>query len=79
MFDLPTALVLAEGADWDHGGWWPLWLVLWLAVLGTLVWLVIRARRNGGGGGRAKEILAERYARGEISLDEYRERLGHLG
>jgi putative membrane protein len=79
MFDLPTALVLAEGADrWEHGGWWPLWLVLWLAVLGTLVWLVIRARRNGGDG-RAKEILAERYARGEISLDEYRERLGHLG
>jgi putative membrane protein len=79
MFDLPTALVLAESSDrWEHGGWWPLWLVLWLAVLGTLVWLVIRARRDGGGG-RAKEILAERYARGEISLDEYRERLGHLG
>jgi putative membrane protein len=25
---------------------------------------------------RACEILAERYARGEIDLDEYRERLG---
>ena len=26
----------------------------------------------------ARAILAERYARGEISYDEYRERLGHL-
>ena len=26
----------------------------------------------------ARDILAERYARGEITHDEYRERLGHL-
>jgi uncharacterized membrane protein len=26
----------------------------------------------------ARAILAERYARGEITHDEYRERLGHL-
>lgn len=25
---------------------------------------------------RAREVLADRYARGEIDLDEYRERLG---
>jgi uncharacterized membrane protein len=26
----------------------------------------------------ARALLAERYARGEIDLDEYRERLGHV-
>lgn len=30
--------------------------------------------RTGGGPARAKEILEERYARGEISTEEYQER-----
>jgi putative membrane protein len=29
-------------------------------------------------GGRAREILQDRYARGEISTEEFRERLGTL-
>ena len=41
-----------------------------------------RGRRGpwgyGYGGPDARAILAERYARGEITHDEYRERLGHL-
>ncbi len=31
------------------------------------------------GVGRARDILAERYARGEIDTEEYQERLRHLG
>ncbi len=31
------------------------------------------------GPGRAREILDERYARGELSTEEYRERLQRLG
>ncbi|WP_051441570.1 SHOCT domain-containing protein [Arthrobacter sp. H14] len=33
------------------------------------------SRGPGTGGGRAREILEERYARGELSTEEYRERL----
>lgn len=66
-------------ADWHgHHGWWPaLWIVFWLAAIGLVLFLV---RRSRGGGTRtsAESILAERYARGEISVDEYRERLGNL-
>jgi putative membrane protein len=45
------------------------------------VWFLSRRWREprGGGPDRAKEILAERFARGELSADEYRERLAELG
>ena len=56
---------------------WPLILVLGLAVV---VWALIRASRaNGGrattGNGRPREILQERFARGEITEQELRERM----
>lgn len=76
-----TPLLADHAGHWEHG-WWPLWPLLWLAVLGTIVWLVTRRRRGGdgrgGGADRAREILAERFARGEIAGDEYRERLEQL-
>lgn len=51
--------------------------VAFLALgLGLGVWALARM---GGGGGRAHDILAERMARGEITLDEYRERLDLVG
>jgi putative membrane protein len=75
-------LVARSGDDWGH--WWavaPLFWALWLAVIATVVWLVIRRTRAGNRSGleRAREILAERFARGELSADEYRERLDQLG
>ena len=76
---------------WGYGmgaGMWVTWLILAL-LIGLVAFLVARA--SGGDGqrprewspppaGRAtpQEILAARYARGEISTEEYRERLGHL-
>lgn len=76
-----TPLLADHTHEWGHG-WWPIWPLLWIAVIATIVWLVSRHRRNGdhrgGGLDRAREILAERYARGEISGDEYRERLEQL-
>ncbi|MEV0702582.1 SHOCT domain-containing protein [Saccharopolyspora sp. NPDC050389] len=67
-----------------HGG--PGWLiglfflVLVAALIATVIWLAVRGRpRQRSAVERAKEILAERFARGEISTDEYRERLTELG
>jgi putative membrane protein len=73
---------LIAGSNWDHGGfWWFPFMLLWIAVLGAVIWLVVRAsrrREQGSGLERASDVLAERYARGELSGEEYRERLEEL-
>jgi putative membrane protein len=76
-----TTFVARGGGDWGH--WWafaPLMWALWIAVIATVVWLVVRRTSVGERSGleRARDILAERYARGELSGDEYRERLDQL-
>lgn len=66
--------------------------LLALAVLGIwalIVWLLNNRTRSGrsdrtgtlasGGHSRAREVLDERYARGELNTEEYRERLEVLG
>jgi putative membrane protein len=77
--DLLT-LLASTGGDGDHG-WWIVWPLLWIAVIVGLVWFFTRRRRGPGdrnGMDRARDILAERFARGELSVDEYRQRLSEL-
>jgi putative membrane protein len=72
---------LVAGSHWDHGGfWWFPFAVLWVVVLGTAIWFVALklGPRERSGLERAREILAERYARGEVNGEEYRERLDEL-
>jgi putative membrane protein len=64
-------------ATWGHaGGLWFLFPLIWLTVIVGLVFLFRRwswrgyDRRSSGA-----DVLAERYARGEITEDEYRQRL----
>jgi putative membrane protein len=82
MTVLTTALTGVLASNGEHGGWWPIWPLLWVALIGTLVWFLLRRRTAAAGpsdaSGRAKEILAERFARGEITSEEYRERLDQL-
>jgi putative membrane protein len=71
-------LLTHENGDWGHP-WWPLWPLFWAALIGTAVWLILRRRnRQTDPFDRARELLAERFARGELSGEEYRERLAEL-
>lgn len=63
------------------------WMFGALIMLGVLLLLVLAVRAIGGGvasgapsgPARAKEVLDERYARGELTTEEYQERLRVLG
>jgi putative membrane protein len=73
---LLTALPLLDVHD--HA-WWPIWPLLWAALIGTAIWLILRRRDHRHDPlDRAREVLAERYARGELTGEEYRQRLGEL-
>lgn len=79
-----TAFLLWGGDGWAAGPhlFWlgPLWGLLWIGLIVGGIWLIARGGRGPRrfGPERAAEVLAERYARGEISTDEYRERPSHL-
>ena len=80
--------------EFGHGAGW-MWLFWLLLVLGLVLLAVVAVRAVGGGltrpagdrpdvgarpgRSRARELLDERYARGEITTEEYRERLSALG
>lgn len=64
---------------WVAGGLVFLFRILLLIGLAVLVWRVLAARRLWQRPDQATQILRERYARGEISEDEYRKRLATLG
>jgi putative membrane protein len=78
---ISTLLGLVPVAHWDGDGpgWWIVFPALfWLTVIVAIVLLV---RSRGGGppwGGRGREtgidVLERRYAEGELSLEQYRER-----
>ncbi|MGW0478101.1 SHOCT domain-containing protein [Nonomuraea sp. NPDC003214] len=72
-----------------HAGFWPvipmIWGLFWIAVVALAVWTWRRGvwgRRGRPAETRptapAEQILAERYARGEMSDDEYLERMSVL-
>lgn len=59
------------------GLWWPVGALLSVGLWAGLIWGgVTLARRSGvlRGSRRAEELLAERFATGEIDEDEYHER-----
>jgi putative membrane protein len=72
-----TSVVASHG---EHDGHWFPFAFLWLVLIGILIWFVVRGRRfrPPSGDERARDILAERFARGELSGEEYRERLEQL-
>ena len=72
---LASAAALAAWSG-GHAGWWPVFPLFWVLVWGAVIFMLFRFRGGRGWQGHsAQGVLAERYARGEISVDEYRERL----
>lgn len=81
-------VLLADGPGWGPGwsdgggpgGLWPLipivWGLVWLAVIATVV--VLLWRRGSGDTRAARSALAELFARGDITEQEYTERLSVL-
>jgi len=77
------ALADMWGGGWGHHGWWAggLMMLFWLLLLVGLAFMLIRAFDRRGpspSASDAEQILAGRYARGEIDEVEYRARLAVL-
>ncbi|MFI1379714.1 SHOCT domain-containing protein [Embleya sp. NPDC020886] len=84
---LATAPTRRVGHMYEEDGWSWVWgsmmMLLLLAAIVAVVWFLVRGTSRGRGpsdsaGSSAIEVLARRYARGEIDTEEYRERLAVL-
>ncbi|MFI7584716.1 SHOCT domain-containing protein [Kocuria sp. M1N1S27] len=86
-------MMWGDGMGGGMGWMWLFWLLLVVGTVVVVLVLVQAATRGrdgrtgrggtaapptGPGPRRSREILEERYARGEISTEEYRERLRNL-
>ena len=71
---------------WWHGDWsWGAWVVMTLAMVlfwGLVFWSIVTVARTAGPerdlDDEPERILAERFARGEIDVDEYHQRVDAL-
>lgn len=76
---MESVVVLAQwpGHMWGWGsGWMWLWMTLFLAaVIGAGVFAVRLSSSRQDSVRGARDILADRFATGEIDADEYRDRL----
>jgi len=78
---LLAAVPPIAGGGWGpgpHPGFWWIWPLAWLlflAALATVLALVAWRRPARRSWSSAEAVLAERFARGEITEDEYRRAL----
>ena len=86
-------MMWGNGMGWGMGWMWVFWLMLVVGTV-VLVFVLVKASTGSSGGGsrqggppapangagpqRAREILDERYARGDIPTQEYQERRSAL-
>jgi putative membrane protein len=53
------------------GPWAWIWMLIWIAALLFMVWLIVRSPADRPAAEDAVAVLRARFARGEISQDEY--------
>ena len=53
------------------GPWAWIWMLIWIAALLFMVWLIVRGPSEHSTADDAMAILRARFARGEISQDEF--------
>lgn len=90
---LATQAAAMHPGGWHDGNapaFWPVFPItfglFWLAVIGTAFYLIRRRMHDGVAAARAaadpmtraRSVLAERFARGEIDEDEYHVRMSTL-
>ena len=84
---LTTSVVLLHAAGWGNDEpWFWIWrlgmFIFWIFLFFLFFWVFRRWswgwRHEISGTERARGILAERFARGEISAEEYHQRLDQL-
>lgn len=67
---------------WNYSMGWFGWTVMvgwWVLVVAGIVWLVRSVAARPGETGSARRVLDERFAAGELSIDEYETRRRALG
>ena len=60
---------MMDGWGMSLGGW--LWMAVWIVALFVMVWLIVGGSRDRRPHEDALEILRARFARGEISQEEF--------
>ena len=75
---LPTLPLFTHDGDWDHH-WFAILPLFWITAFALLWFFVWRRRWRRDPLDSARQILAERHARDELSADDYRKRLDELG
>lgn len=61
----------AKGVTTVMGPWGWIWMLVWVAALLVMVWWIVRGSGGGPGTEDALTILRARFARGEISKEEF--------
>jgi putative membrane protein len=54
---------------YGYGGWF-MWLIP-VILIAIVIYFIVQARESGGSGETPLEILKKRYARGEITKEDY--------
>ena len=85
--NIALTVPLADSYGMHNGGWWLLAAIPMMLFMGAMMWMMMRGMMGGGSSPDSSarsdtsasretplEILERRFANGEISVEEYRER-----
>jgi len=70
--------LFTHDGDWNHH-WWFVFPLFWISAIALFWFFLGRRRWRRDPLDSARQILAERYARDELSAEDYRKRLDELG